>query len=125
MKRNSIFLKNEISKKIRLIVVIAIFLSFVANDYCFAQYVPVPKGLDGKVLYLDGLTELFKGIPVEITNLDTGEVIKGFTGKGTSGRYSFSINWAGNPNVNVKVCNPINCAESNVTLTGVIHDLDL
>jgi PGF-pre-PGF domain-containing protein len=86
---------------------------------------PTPKGIEGTVYHLDGLTQVFEGIPVIITNLNNSQQIIAHTGRGTSGRYSSVVNWNNGDLLNVFVSNPVYNDSVNITLNGAMRGVDL
>lgn len=121
-------MKNQQNKKMErakrgfLLLSLLLFTIFELNPSIES---PVPLGIDGIVYHLDGYTEVMKGIPISITNLDNNETIRLETGRGSSGRYSIALNWSKGSNVEVKAYNPEHEAVRNIALTGIIHDFDL
>lgn len=86
---------------------------------------PIPMGIDGRVFRMDATTQVPKGIPMKIENLQTNEIIEFETGRGTSGRYSVALPWPKGTQISVTAYNPVNSASRTTILTGVIHKFDL
>ena len=106
-----------------LFAFMASFLFFILSFVVvFAN--PVPLGVDGSVYNIKG-GELFENVPVNITNVDTGEVITARTGRGSSGRFSVVLNWSVGSHVNVSVSNSFFVDSSNFTLSGMHRNVDL
>lgn len=118
MNKNNLNVKKSLKAVIVTLLVLALFAPM-------ASALPIPKGIEGRIYYLDGLSEVFPGIQVEIKNLDTGESIISVTGKGTSGRYSASIPWDNGANIKVIAGTPHNNVSRNITLQGVMRNVDL
>lgn len=113
---------NANSEKV-IINFIILLLVIILSSLVSAQ--PVPLGIDGRVFELDGISEVFSGIPIEIKNLETGELINLSSGKGTSGRYSAALNWEKGTQLSVRAFNPEHEIVRNTSLEGVIHKFDL
>ena len=105
------------------IVSFAIVLTILLIN--FASAVPIPLGIDGRVYELDGVTEVFSGIPVIINDTTSNIVIYARTGKGSSGRYSAAINGQIGDQVIVTAYNPVHSTVRNFTMIGVTHNFDL
>ncbi|MCF7865843.1 hypothetical protein K9M18_00205 [Candidatus Woesearchaeota archaeon] len=117
MKTHKLKIKNVTFAIIQILLLILLSFSVFA--------IPVPKGIDGTIYRLDGLTQVIKGIPITITNLETGEIKNIVTGKGTFGRYSTTLEWVEGTKIQIKASNPINEIKRNTTITGIIHKFDL
>lgn len=118
---------NKRKNNLLLLLIVTTFVMLLGISL-FAQNITaisVPRGIDGRVYYLDGHTEVFAGVPYEITDLNTGQTITGETGRGSSGRYSVAIPWNDGDIVQVKAYNPSHESLRNITLNGVIHNFDL
>ncbi|MCG8407990.1 MAG: hypothetical protein MI923_22560, partial [Phycisphaerales bacterium] len=110
---------NKINRILGIVSIVFILLSVNVSA------VPIPLGIDGRVYELDGVTEVFSGIPVTINDTTSGFVINTETGHGSSGRYSAAVNGEIGDVIVVTAYNPLFSTSRTVNLTGVIHDFDL
>lgn len=106
-------------KIIGLCILILVLLALKING------LETPKGIDGIIYELDGITEITQEIPIIIQNQNTQEQIHTTTGKGSIGRYSATINWPSGTEINITAYNPDNKAERLINLTGIIHDFNI
>lgn len=118
---------NQRNNKLLLLMiatalVMIMCIPILAQD---TKAISVPKGIDGRVYYLDGYTEVFAGVTYEITDLNTAQKIIGKTGRGSSGRYSVALSWNDGDTIQVRAYNPSHNSTRNITLNGVIHNFDL
>ena len=124
MKNNKYNQKNNklLLMMIATVLVLFMCIPILAQD---TKAITVPKGIDGRIYYLDGYTEVFAGVPYEITDLNTAQKITGETGRGSSGRYSVALSWNDGDTIQVRAYNPSHNSTRNITLNGVIHNFDL
>lgn len=105
-------------------LVLIIFFILININFIYA-IAPTPRGVEGRIYHLDAITEVFGGFPVIIENVETGEVIKGETGKGSSGRYSFVLNWDLGDEIKIIAKNPFFEDSVNLELEGSIRNVNL
>ncbi len=115
--------KIKRKEKQKIISIIAIMIFLLSTTIVTST--SMPRGVEGTIYYPDGHTEIFSGIPVTITNLNTSEVKTAWTGIGTSGRYSIALNWEYNASIEIKVKNPHHENSTTLKLEGVIRNVDL
>lgn len=98
---------------------------FLLSSVSSALGVPVPLGIDGVVYELDGVTQVSRGTPFSVENLNSGRKISGTTGHGSRGRYSVSLSGNIGDTVVVRAWTEYNSVEREVVLDGVMHDVHL
>ncbi|MEA2037337.1 MAG: PGF-pre-PGF domain-containing protein [Nanoarchaeota archaeon] len=109
-------MKNE---KIKLMMYVLIVLMLPYMIYAM----PVPKGIDGNIYELDGITHVGKGIDFSVHDVSTGEFIQGKTKN--NGRYSVSLNGNDGDTIVISAWNKYNSADRTITLQGVMRNVDL
>jgi PGF-pre-PGF domain-containing protein len=105
--------------------IVVILTIFAINIVFVSAQTPTPRGIEGKVFHLDGNTEVFSNFPIRVENLDTGDYLIGYTGKGSSGRYSFVLNWGVGDEIKVIAQNPFFEDSITIELEGSIRNADL
>ena len=103
-----------------LVITLSLFFSV-----CVIAEPPSGLGVEGKVYYINTEVEVFEGVPVTVTNLNTSEVVVGKTGLGSSGRFSFVLNWEKDHSINISASNPFHSTYVVKKLNGSIRNLFL
>jgi PGF-pre-PGF domain-containing protein len=112
-------MKNKFNKKIGL------FLSLIVLAIAILPIVysiPVPHGVSGHVYDLDGITSVKSNAFFSVEDSVSGEYI---FGKTRNGKYSVSLNGNNGNLILVKVWNKYNYNQKNVSLNGVMRDVNL
>ena len=115
-------MKTKNNKMIESIVLIISFLAIISMN---VSAIPLPHGIDGIIYELDGITEVPAGIEFSINDTTTGEIITGKTGYGSPGRYSVSLNGNDGDLIVIKARSRYNSNKINITLQGVMHNVNL
>jgi hypothetical protein len=105
-------------------IFISLFLIILLSLSVFA--IPTPHSIKGNLFDLDGITEINMPTSFNITNLDTGISISGNVGVGPYlSRYSISIDGLDGDLVNMKFRNKYHFSQKNVTLQGVMSNINI
>ncbi len=115
--------EKNIGNVLFVFLLVLSFYSFFCAELVFG--IKSPLGVDGRVYYADDSGEVFEGIPVIVTNINTSEFVVGETGLGSSGRFSFVLNWTLGHLINISVSNPFYTSYRVETLDGSIRGADL
>ena len=121
-------IKKTTKRKMRKLSLCTIYLVIIIlsfNNVFALTPTPTPRGIEGKIYHLDAITEVFSGFPVIIENLNTSEIVEGKTGKGSSGRYSFVLNWDLGDEIKVIARNPFFEDSVTLELEGSIRNVNL
>lgn len=126
MKKSAIINKGSINyvNNVWIISIIVSLIIFICLN-SIVEAAPTPMGVDGVVYGLDGLTQAPTGTVVKVINMNSGQILVGSTGKGSSGRFSFSIDWPKNTPIKVFTETQYNNASVELNLTGVVRNVFL
>ncbi|MFH0978178.1 MAG: putative Ig domain-containing protein [Candidatus Woesearchaeota archaeon] len=85
-----------------------------------------PHGITGKVLELDGLTQVRGTTYFTVNNTNNGFFLSGMVGRGQStGKYLAALNGKDGDLITIKVSNDYHLASRSIILQGVMHNVDL
>lgn len=116
-------MKKKSIPQILLLLIISLILIIINLQFILA--IDVPLGVDGHVYDVESLIPAPSWTQITITNKQTNETIQDTIGRGDPGRYSFVLNWEPGVNITIRANNPSYAVEKNMTLSGIIHDVDL
>ncbi|MDD9953411.1 MAG: Ig-like domain-containing protein [Candidatus Woesearchaeota archaeon] len=83
-----------------------------------------PRGIDGHIYALDGITPVPRAVTVVFEDLNTSAVLAVYADRGP-GRYSVALSWNNGHTVRITASNPVHSSSRDVVLTGIHHDVDL
>ncbi len=106
-------------KALAVFALASLLLSLVAFN---AHAIPTPKGISGRVYDLDGITPA-GNVFFSVNDIDSGELVEGVTR--SDGRYSVSLNGNNGNSIIIEVWNKYNSNSRNVTLNGVMRNVDV
>src|SRR3990167_7354122 len=75
-----------------------------------ASAIPVPHGIEGRILELDGITEVKSGTFFSVSDITNGQSIEGQTGRGSPGRYSVALKGDDGDEIVIRAWNAENAA---------------
>ena len=102
-----------------ILILIFLFLLNITNA------IPVPRGVDGIIYELDGITQVRSGTDFYVHDISNGQIIYGKTGYGSSGRYSVSLKGNDGDIIVIKAWNKYNQVNATLTLIGVMRNVNL
>ena len=89
-----------------------------------ASAIPVPHGIEGRILELDGITEVKSGTFFSVSDITNGQSIEGQTGRGSPGRYSVALKGDDGDEIVIRAWNAENAASITLALNGVMRNVN-
>mgnify|MGYP001576452904 CR=1 FL=1 len=102
---------------------ITAFILFIFSAVPASYSIPVPHGVDGTILELDGITKVTAGTDFYVKNNNNGNTVYGTTD--SNGAYSVSLKGDDGNIIVVRAWNKYNQVNATLTLTGVMRNVNL
>ncbi|HLC50728.1 MAG TPA: putative Ig domain-containing protein [Candidatus Nanoarchaeia archaeon] len=106
-----------------LINAVTAFVLFIFSAVPISYSIPVPHGVDGTILELDGITKVPAGTDFYVKNNNNGNTVYGTTD--SNGAYSVSLNGDDGNTIVVRAWNKYNQVNATLTLAGVMRNVNL